>query len=33
MARFRFSSEGGLLPTGLALDGEVEDYRVTHLFG
>lgn len=27
-ARFRFSSHGGLLPTGEALDGEVEDYRV-----
>ena len=27
-ARFRFSSEGGLTPTGQALDGEVEDYRV-----
>ncbi|MFP6613072.1 MAG: NosD domain-containing protein [Pirellulales bacterium] len=26
-ARFRLSSAGGLLPTGLALDGEVEDYR------
>jgi uncharacterized repeat protein (TIGR01451 family) len=25
-ARFRFSSQGGLQPTGLALDGEVEDY-------
>ena len=25
-ARFRFSSAGGLLPTGLAADGEVEDY-------
>jgi Bacterial Ig domain/Bacterial pre-peptidase C-terminal domain/Dockerin type I domain/GEVED domain len=33
MARFRFSSEGGLLPTGLALDGEVEDYRVTLIPG
>ena len=28
-ARFRFSSVGGLSPTGLANDGEVEDYRVT----
>ncbi|MFV1964337.1 MAG: tandem-95 repeat protein [Pirellulaceae bacterium] len=27
-ARFRFSSQGKLLPTGLAVDGEVEDYRV-----
>ena len=27
-ARFRFSSSGGLLPTGFASDGEVEDYRV-----
>ncbi len=27
-ARFRVSSTGGLLPTGLAVDGEVEDYRV-----
>ncbi|MDP6719926.1 MAG: GEVED domain-containing protein, partial [Pirellulaceae bacterium] len=27
-ARFRFSSESGLLPTGLAVDGEVEDYRI-----
>ena len=27
-ARFRFGSEGGLAPTGLAIDGEVEDYRV-----
>ena len=27
-ARFRFSSLGGLAPTGLAEDGEVEDYRV-----
>ncbi len=27
-ARFRFSSEAGLLPTGLAVDGEVEDYRI-----
>ena len=28
-ARFRFSSAGGLSFTGLALDGEVEDYAVT----
>jgi hypothetical protein len=27
-ARFRLSREGGLPPTGLALNGEVEDYRV-----
>ncbi|MFO0905951.1 MAG: calcium-binding protein [Pirellulales bacterium] len=27
-ARFRISSAGGLGPQGLALDGEVEDYRV-----
>jgi len=27
-ARFRFSSEGNLAPTGMAPDGEVEDYRV-----
>ena len=27
-ARFRFSTAGGLLPTGLAPDGEVEDYQV-----
>ena len=27
-ARFRFSSTGGLSPTGPALDGEVEDYQV-----
>ena len=27
-ARFRFSRSGGLRPTGLAADGEVEDYRV-----
>jgi hypothetical protein len=27
-ARFRVSSGGGLQPTGAALDGEVEDYRV-----
>ncbi|MCR9295349.1 MAG: Ig-like domain-containing protein [bacterium] len=29
MARFRSSSDGGLVPTGLATDGEVEDYAVT----
>jgi subtilisin family serine protease len=28
-ARFRFSSLGGLQPTGLAPDGEVEDYQVS----
>lgn len=28
-ARVRSSSTGGLLPTGLAVDGEVEDYAVT----
>ncbi|MFK7738454.1 MAG: tandem-95 repeat protein [Pirellulaceae bacterium] len=28
-ARFRSSSAGGLIPTGLANDGEVEDYAVT----
>ena len=28
-ARFRLSTAGGLAPTGLAADGEVEDYRVT----
>lgn len=27
-ARFRISSSGGLAPTGLAGDGEIEDYRV-----
>ncbi len=27
-ARFRVSSVGGLLPNGVATDGEVEDYRV-----
>ena len=27
-ARFRLSSAGGLLPTGLAVDGECEDYEV-----
>ncbi len=29
VARFRSSSSGGLVPTGLAVDGEVEDYAVT----
>ncbi len=28
-ARFRASSTGGLIPTGLAVNGEVEDYAVT----
>ena len=28
-ARFRLSTAGGLAPTGIALDGEVEDYLVT----
>ncbi len=28
-ARFRVSTSGGLAPTGLAADGEVEDYAVT----
>src|SRR5690606_8208632 len=27
-ARFRFSSVGGLGPTGPAIDGEVEDYQI-----
>ena len=27
-ARFRFSTAGGLMPTGMAADGEVEDYAV-----
>jgi hypothetical protein len=27
-ARFRYSLAGGLAPTGMAMDGEVEDYRV-----
>lgn len=27
-SRFRFSSQSGLAPTGLALDGEVEDYAI-----
>ena len=33
VGRFRFSSLGGLRPTGLALDGEVEDYAVNILAG
>ena len=28
-ARVRISSQGGLSPTGFAIDGEVEDYKVT----
>lgn len=32
-ARFRVSTDGGLTPTGLALSGEVEDYRITMLPG
>ncbi len=28
-ARFRFSTQGDLQPTGLAPDGEVEEYRIT----
>ena len=32
-ARFRLSTAGGLLPTGVAQDGEVEDYRITILDG
>jgi hypothetical protein len=28
-ARFRLSRDGGLEPTGLALNGEVEDYRIS----
>jgi hypothetical protein len=32
-ARFRVSTDGGLAPTGLALSGEVEDYRITILPG
>jgi hypothetical protein len=28
-ARFRYSSTGGLAPTGFAPDGEVEDYQIT----
>ena len=33
VARFRISSAGSLLPTGLAVDGEVEDYIVDVLDG
>ncbi len=29
IARFRSSSSGGLIPSGLAVDGEVEDYAIT----
>ncbi|MEM8668519.1 MAG: choice-of-anchor Q domain-containing protein [Planctomycetota bacterium] len=32
-ARFRLSSEGGLLPLGPASDGEVEDYAITLVDG
>jgi len=32
-ARFRASTAGSLTPTGLALDGEVEDYRVSIIPG
>lgn len=32
-ARFRFSSEPGLSPVGVALDGEVEDYLVRVIVG
>jgi|GEM_PF-1219467 len=32
-ARFRVSSEGNILPTGLAVDGEVEDYRISIIPG
>jgi hypothetical protein len=32
-ARFRVSADGGLSPTGLALSGEVEDYRLMILPG
>lgn len=32
-ARFRISSTGGLLPTGAAIDGEVEDHEVEILDG
>jgi hypothetical protein len=31
-ARFRLSTAGGLLPTGLADDGEVEDYKIANVF-
>ena len=33
VGRFRLSSSGGLRPTGLAADGEVEDYAVNILPG
>jgi len=33
VARVRLSSQGGLAPTGPALDGEVEDYRIVLLSG
>ena len=33
LCRFRLSNGGGLLPTGAAADGEVEDYAVTILDG
>ncbi len=33
LARFRLSTAGGLLPTGSASDGEVEDYELTILDG
>lgn len=29
LARFRLSTSGGLLSTGFAPDGEVEDYQLT----
>ena len=32
-ARFRLSSAGGLLPTGAAADGEVEDHAITLIDG
>jgi VCBS repeat-containing protein len=32
-ARFRISSAGGLSPTGVAMDGEVEDYMINVLPG
>jgi predicted outer membrane repeat protein len=32
-ARFRVSTDGGLLPTGVAVDGEVEDHELTILSG
>ncbi len=30
-ARFRYGSESGMAPTGIAIDGEVEDYKVVIL--